>query len=133
MRVLVCGGRGFKRYDIVKKVLSTLDITEICSGHAQGADEDAERYAAEFRIPITVFPAHWNTYKRSAGAIRNRLMLTEFEPDTVVAFPGGRGTDDMTRLARLDPHVHTLIVSDEFGNIRTEDVAPQPMLVLEWP
>lgn len=133
MRVLVCGGRNFKRYDIVKKVLSTLDITEICSGHARGADEDGERYAAEFGIPVTVFPAHWNTYKQSAGAIRNKLMLTEFQPDTVVAFPGGRGTENMLMLARKDPHVHTLIISDDEGNVKREDVAPQPMLVLEWP
>lgn len=133
MRVLVCGGRDFKRYDIVKKVLSTLDITEICSGHAQGADEDGERYAAEFGIPLQMFPANWQRYNRAAGPIRNHQMLTEFQPDTIVAFPGGQGTANMVSLARRDPNVRTIIISDDDGNIRRVDFTPQPLLILEWP
>lgn len=46
------------------------------------------------------FPAKWKMYGRSAGAIRNAVMLSEFQPDIVVAFPGGRGTAHMVRIAR---------------------------------
>jgi hypothetical protein len=44
--------------------------------------------------------AEWETLGRKAGPIRNERMLTEGKPDLVVAFPGGRGTAHMTRLAR---------------------------------
>ena len=46
----------------------------IVSGGAAGADKMAERYAAERGYGLYVFPADWNTYGKSAGAIRNREM-----------------------------------------------------------
>ena len=36
----------------------------------------------------------------SAGPIRNQEMLDKENPDIVVAFPGGRGTQDMTSRAQ---------------------------------
>ena len=36
---------------------------------------------------------------KSAGHIRNQVMLDKGKPDVVVAFPGGRGTADMVRRA----------------------------------
>ena len=51
-------------------------------------------------LPCTVFQADWAGLGRKAGPIRNKLMLDEGKPDLVVAFPGGRGTAHMTRIAR---------------------------------
>jgi hypothetical protein len=36
---------------------------------------------------------------RHAALIRNERMLNEGKPDAVIAFPGGRGTFHMSRLA----------------------------------
>lgn len=51
-------------------------------------------------IPVRVFPADWETHGRAAGHIRNRQMLVEGKPDIVVAFAGGRGTQNMINQAR---------------------------------
>ena len=45
------------------------------------------------------FPADWAKHGKAAGPIRNAEMLTEFLPDYIVAFPGGKGTADMLRKA----------------------------------
>jgi UDP-N-acetylmuramoylalanine-D-glutamate ligase len=46
------------------------------------------------------FPADWKTHGKAAGPKRNRQMLDDAKPDLVVAFPGGRGTDDMVNKAK---------------------------------
>ena len=51
-------------------------------------------------IECLTFPADWKTYGRAAGPLRNARMIAEGKPDLVLAFPGGRGTADMTRKAR---------------------------------
>lgn len=48
------------------------------------------------RVPVKPEPAFWTTAGRGAGPIRNGHMLVTHKPDLVVAFPGGRGTDDLT-------------------------------------
>ena len=44
------------------------------------------------------FPADWSG--RSGGIDRNIQMLEDAEPNLIVAFPGGRGTAHMVKLAR---------------------------------
>lgn len=105
MRVLVCGGRD---YDDDVKVYETLDwvgvhkdiIDVIISGHARGADSLGEMYADERGIELDIYPAQWNKYGKSAGYRRNTQMLVEGKPDLVVAFPGGRGTAMMVKIAK---------------------------------
>lgn len=106
MRVLVCGGRdysGGKAYWHVGEVLSEIHdatpITAIIEGGARGADACARGWAAEEGVKCVTVPADWATHGKAAGPIRNRRMLTDFAPDLVVAFPGGRGTADMVRQA----------------------------------
>jgi hypothetical protein len=99
MKILVCGGRDFSDYPFMSSTLESINPTQIISGGARGADRLAERYAVEFGVPIQVFPALWDTEGKAAGFIRNQRMLDEGDPDLVVAFPGGRGTDDMVRRA----------------------------------
>jgi hypothetical protein len=47
-----------------------------------------------------VYKAEWDKHGRAAGPIRNQQMLDDGKPDLVLAFAGGRGTDDMCRRAR---------------------------------
>lgn len=96
-KILVCGGRHFESYGLLKVVLGKLiekfhiDIStsEIVSGHCQGADMLGEKYAEECGISIKRFPADWEKYKRKAGPIRNKQMIDYirgFENKLVVAF-----------------------------------------------
>ena len=104
LKVLVCGGREFGDYAMLKRALRSVEavdgeIAEIIHGAARGADRLAGRFARENGIPCREFPADWNRYGTSAGPIRNREMMKQGQPDLVVAFPGGNGTEDMVRVA----------------------------------
>ena len=48
-------------------------------------------------VELMTYPADWGTQGKAAGILRNMKMLAEEVPDLVLAFPGGRGTDDMVR------------------------------------
>lgn len=104
MIVLGCGGR---KYSNIQKVFNVLDgihartpITEMPNGMATGADELCRAWAKANDVPIIKFKARWATYGKSAGPIRNQLMLVEGKPELVVAFPGGNGTSDMIGRAK---------------------------------
>jgi hypothetical protein len=103
MKVLVCGGRNFRDVRAVKDALTDLHmeshITKIIEGGASGADCYAAEWADEWSMAHETFSADWQTHGRAAGPIRNQKMLDEGKPDLVLAFPGGRGTDDMVRRA----------------------------------
>ena len=111
LRVLVCGGRDYSNVEQLYKVLDRVDgswesadstgpISTIISGHARGADQLAEKNANEKNIPLEIYPAQWDVYGKSAGVIRNQEMLDEGLPDLVVAFPGGKGTAHMVKIAQ---------------------------------
>lgn len=100
-RVLVCGGRDFADYALVKSALSKLPAgTSFCHGGARGADALAQRFSTESCLPVRCFPAEWDKHGKGAGPIRNQRMLDEFKPNVVVAFPGGPGTSDMVSRAK---------------------------------
>jgi hypothetical protein len=119
MRILVCGGRDFglkiEEYNFIHGCLNDItkqlswnynpngnwlptDIT-IIHGGAEGTDRAASDFASSHFCQERVFLADWNLYGKRAGYIRNQRMLDEGEPDLVVAFPGGKGTPMMKRLA----------------------------------
>jgi len=77
-------------------------------GGATGADKLAKEYAQLNNIPYVEEKADWSLGKK-AGPIRNELMLKKYLPDLVIAFPGGRGTDNMVRLAK-SYGVETIII-----------------------
>lgn len=104
MRLLICGGRD---YDDHEALFDTLDnyhavkpITVLIHGAARGADRLAQAWADDRGVCCLQYPANWNRDGKSAGPIRNRLMLTDGKPDFVIAFPGGRGTADMVKQAK---------------------------------
>lgn len=110
MRVLVCGGRDYddraKVYSVLNELDRTGDVSCIIHGAARGADSLAEDWALRRctglgnSIGVSRFPADWTRFGKSAGYIRNAQMLREGMPDLVVAFPGGRGTANMVKLAK---------------------------------
>jgi hypothetical protein len=101
MRVLVCGGRDYFNYERVEEVLDSLQpIDVIIQGGASGADNQAAHYAALHWMDCEEYPAHWEEHGKKAGYIRNKQMLEEGKPDLVIAFPGGKGTANMVKLAR---------------------------------
>lgn len=104
MRVLVCGGRKFFNKILFKNTMNMLHanmpITLIIHGGASGADWLAKYWAASNSIPTKEYKADWLGQGRSAGPKRNYFMLKESNPDLVVAFPGGDGTNDMIKKAR---------------------------------
>lgn len=106
VKVLICGGRDFSDYGLLADTLVGLigqydpkDVT-IISGHARGADKLGERFANANECKLLIFPADWDKYKKAAGPIRNQRMIDEGKPDLVVAFQGGRGTQDMIKRAK---------------------------------
>jgi hypothetical protein len=100
VKVLICGGRDFEGAEFLGRVLEGLNISSLLHGGARGADRLAGLWAKGKGIPVEVWEAEWEEYGKAAGALRNERMLREGEPDLVVAFEGGRGTEDMVRRAR---------------------------------
>ena len=120
MRILVCGGRDFKNYNLLKNVLDEyykISNLTIIHGGAKGADSLAGDWAKDHDIYLKVFPADWKQYGKSAGPKRNQKMIEEGKPDLVIAFPGGNGTADMIRRARNSDIPVKEIYDDEYFQI----------------
>lgn len=111
MKILVCGGRNFADWDYLNDRLNSWldsllfkDVPELIHGGCKGADILAQKWAdneeGDGQISTRVFPADWSKNGLAAGPIRNQQMLDEGKPDLVLAFAGGKGTDDMCRRAR---------------------------------
>lgn len=103
MRVLVCGGRDYNDETKMRTILQDYiygpeDV--LISGAARGADSLAAKLGSSLGAYVIEFPADWNKHGRSAGPIRNKQMLDEGMPDIVLAFPGGRGTQNMIQQSR---------------------------------
>ena len=104
-RVLVCGSREAPREyaKIVFQCLALLHtkhpINHIISGGATGVDTYAIEWAQQERISHSIYYAQWDKFGKAAGPQRNALMLREGVPNIVVAFAGGRGTENMVKQA----------------------------------
>jgi hypothetical protein len=121
MRVLVCGGRKYREREKVFVVLAGLHRDHgpltVIQGGATGADALAREWCYRFtgRVRMINEPAEWDDlshpdarivtrrdgsqYDANAGSRRNQRMIDDWQPDLVVAFPGGSGTADMIRRA----------------------------------
>ncbi len=105
-RVLVTGGRDYQETHKVYTILSDLHyrigISCIIHGGAEGADLAAKWWAERFGVPVEDYPVtkdEWQRLGKKAGPMRNQDMLERSHPDLCIAFPGGKGTADMTRRA----------------------------------
>lgn len=107
-RLLVCGDRNWRDYDMMEEVLVQLhrnDTIEcIIHGDCMGADVNADRVGRRHQIPIMSFPANWKKYGAASGPIRNTRMLEIGMPNRVIAFHDSietsKGTADMLRQAK---------------------------------
>lgn len=129
LRVLVCGGRNFANWQkfvwprvptqgwdlelyrqkeaeaafvnrVLDDILDWVGSVFVIDGAAPGADSQGYTWRLYAQQAGQRFPADWDKHGKSAGSIRNQLMLFEGKPDIVVAFPGGVGTADMVRKAK---------------------------------
>lgn len=112
MRVIICGGRDFKDFDKGKAILDLLlgpytsykdgvfPTLTVIEGGAKGADTMADEWLSDNRYSRHIKrKADWEKHGRAAGAIRNREMLGD-DPDLIIAFPGGLGTENMIKQAK---------------------------------
>lgn len=122
MRVLVFGGRDYKRKAKALRTLSEVHketpITVIIEGGATGADYYAKIWAGLRNIAVEEYRADWDNmqavivvprlnrfgdfYNAAAGNLRNVKMMRESHPDMAIEFPGGKGTADMHRLVQTE-------------------------------
>lgn len=89
MKLIIAGGRSYYLTAEDYKKLDRIDIAEVVSGGASGADTCGENYAKKINVPTIVFKADWSKYGRKAGPLRNKQMA-EYA-DGVALFPGGTG------------------------------------------
>ena len=116
MIVCVTGGRDFRDWDRMNRVLNSIHLKHrielIVHGGASGADHLAHTWAKTQVPPVELrrFAADWKNSGHKAGPRRNTEManwlLEEYrkmpENVQVLAFPtGGRGTEDMIAKCKL--------------------------------
>jgi hypothetical protein len=112
-RILVCGGRNygytpestytkkdFPAFSMAMSIVVSHEPTLIIDGCAKGGDEVGKLVAASLSLEHLRFPADWLKYGKAAGHIRNKRMLEEGKPDLVIAFKGGKGTENMISIAK---------------------------------
>lgn len=104
MRLLVCGGRDFEdaafAFAMLDRVHAKRRVTLVIEGGQRGGDRLGRRWAIARGVPFETEEAEWSRYGGAAGPIRNRTMLTKWQPDGVLALPGNKGTADMVALAQ---------------------------------
>lgn len=96
--VCVTGGRDYHDRAAVFAALRAEAPSIVLQGGARGADLFARAYAREVGCGLVTVEAEWAIHGRKAGPLRNRMMLN-MKPRLLLAFPGGRGTDDCVRAA----------------------------------
>lgn len=100
MIAIVCGGRDYNNLPKVAEVLEKLWPEYIIHGGAKGADMIADLVCKQLGIHTLRADALWDAHKKGAGPRRNQFMLDLGLADTLIAFPGGRGTADMISKSR---------------------------------
>lgn len=103
-KVIICGGREFDDYNLLKKAcdyylsrkIESGEKVIIISGGARGADKLGERYAKEKGLDVQVFPANWEKYGKRAGYLRNKQMAEV--SNACIAFLSSYGENKGTKM-----------------------------------
>lgn len=98
-KVIVTGGRDYNDFVMVTDILDFIKPDLVIQGGATGADSQARNYCAEWHIECLTYEADWNKFGRVAGPIRNKQMCSEHQDAIVIAFPGGKGTENCIKEA----------------------------------
>lgn len=129
MRVIIAGGRAYEftynDYALLDTLSTRIPFTEVVTGGAKGADEHGKKWAIARGIKHREIIAEWGKYGRAAGPRRNLEMVWYAGPNAMlIAFPGGRGTANVTKIARE----HGLYVIE----VPPEPVKPKPNPAARW-
>lgn len=104
MKCIIAGSRSIQQYVTLETALEAsgwLDqITEVISGGAQGVDALGEEFAYKNHKHLMIFPADWDTYGRSAGMRRNKMMAGYADALIAVWDGKSKGTKHMIEEAR---------------------------------
>lgn len=116
MRLIIAGSRCFEDPATLEEAFQKLsedcdwpEITEVVSGTARGVDRLGEAWAAQRGIPVKRFPADWAVHGKTAGFIRNALMVEYVAPDgALLAIYDGTsaGTHDVINRAKRRKLLH---------------------------
>lgn len=112
MRTIIAGYRGIGDYYLIENAVEQCGwkITVVISGgqrrqnwntgKPEGVDYLGELWAVRNGVPCEVYPANWEKFNKSAGAIRNRQMAKV--ADALIALPTkkSKGTRDMINVMR---------------------------------
>ena len=101
MKLAVVGSRTFNDYERLKEELDKIENIElIITGGALGADFLASKYAKENNILEKLYLPYWQNFGKSAGMLRNSLIVDNC--DYLIAFWDGKskGTKDSINKAK---------------------------------
>lgn len=88
MNIAIIGSRTINDYELIKNGFiehyGNSKVNNIVSGGAIGVDSLAEQLADELKINKIIFKADWNKFGKSAGMIRNKLIVDN--ADEILAF-----------------------------------------------
>lgn len=106
LKIIVTGGRDFHDYRYIHAVLYEIDqqvgIGQIIHGGAVGVDYACGEWGILNNKEVTVYRANWKDLGRAAGPVRNQTMLGDnLDADYVLAFPGGKGTENMCNMCSI--------------------------------
>lgn len=103
IRVACTGGRDYndqaRVFRILDRLLSIRKDFVVVVGDAKGADNLVRQWCKVRNVPVEVFYADWKKHGLGAGPIRNKEML-ESGLDMLIAFPGGKGTQNMISICK---------------------------------
>jgi len=104
MKVLFTGGRDFTDRSLLFLRLDAFDsivpITEVVVGDARGVDALVWAWAKARNKKWFREKAHWDKLGKYAGIERNERMVNLYNPDILIAFPGGNGTKHCANYAK---------------------------------
>lgn len=105
MKLIIAGSRDLKGQRILDIIDNSIHLfsrypTEIVSGTARGVDKTGEFWAHENDLPVTKFPADWDSHQKLAGFIRNQQMADYADALLVIYLPHSKGSMDMLRRAK---------------------------------
>ncbi len=104
MRLAIVGGRDFNDSALLASIIHNFTsphfFRHIISGGAKGADSLGAEFARHNGLKLTVFPAEWGKFGKSAGFLRNQTIVDNC--DMILAFWDGvsQGTADTIAKAK---------------------------------